>query len=177
LPRRYIAKIMRVLRKILLVSISILCLVGCDYTSKNVAKKELKDSTSHSYMYGNIQFVYAENSGGMLSLGSNLSEKTKLVIFKYSVSLMLLLLFVYTIATRRISKKTIIAFIFILSGGIGNLIDRFTNDGKVVDFIVMSIFNYHTGIFNLADMYVTIGVSLIIISTLLNKYYKPENAI
>lgn len=167
---------MRILRKIFLISLSIFLLVGCDYTSKKVAGSELKDLSSHSYLCGNVKFVYAENSGGMLSLGSKLSEEARLVIFKYSVALILLLLLVYTLVSKRISKKTIIAFIFILSGGIGNLIDRFTNDGKVIDFIVVSMFDYHTGIFNLADVYITIGVMLTIISTVFNKYHKAKNA-
>lgn len=167
---------MKVLRKIFLISLSIFLLVGCDYTSKKVAGSELKDLSSHSYLGGNVQFVYAENSGGMLGLGSKLSAETRLVIFKYSVALILSLLFVYMMVNKRISKETLIAFIFILSGGIGNLIDRFTNDGKVVDFIVLSMLDYHTGIFNLADVYITIGVTLTIISTAFNKYRKAKNA-
>jgi signal peptidase II len=161
---------MTILKKIIWVSLSIILLVGCDYTSKKVANNELKNLSSVSYLGGNLRFTYTENSGGMLSFGSTLSETMKLAIFKYFVTLLLLLLFIYTIINKNIRKKTIIAFIFILSGGIGNLIDRFTNDGKVVDFIILGIADYRTGIFNLADVYVTVGVILVVISNVLNKY-------
>ncbi len=166
---------MKFMRKILLVCLSIILLVGCDYTSKKIVKNELRDLSAHSYLGGGINLVYAENSGGMLGLGIGTSEKTKLIIFRYFVVLMLALLFIYTITNKRISKGSIIAFIFIFSGGIGNLIDRFTNNGRVIDFIVMRILNYHTGIFNLADLYITTGVVLLVFLSLLNKYYKPES--
>ena len=162
---------MRIMRKIVLISLSILCLVGCDYTSKKVAKNELKNMSIQSYLGGSLQFAYVENTGGVLGMGSNLSEKTRLVVFRYFVTLMLMLLFAYTIFKKGISKWTTISFVFILSGGIGNLIDRFTNEGKVIDFIIIGMFDYHTGIFNIADVYVTVGVLLVIISTASNKHY------
>jgi signal peptidase II len=168
---------MSIMRKILLVCLSIILLVGCDYSSKKVAKNELRDLSVHSYLGGKINLVYAENSGGMLSIGSGTPEKVKLVIFKYFVAFMLTLLFIYTITNKRIGKGAIIAFIYILSGGIGNLLDRFTNNGRVIDFIVINIYHYHTGIFNLADVYITTGVILIVLSSVLNKYYIPEKVV
>jgi signal peptidase II len=163
------------MKKILLICLCILCLVGYDYTSKRIAKNALKDLSVYSYLGGSIQFVYAENTGGMLSTGSKLPDKTRPIIYKYFVSLMLVLLFVFTIFKKGIIKWKTIALVLILSGGIGNLIDRFTNDGKVIDFIIISIFNYSTGIFNIADTYITVGVVLILISSFLNKYHKVES--
>jgi signal peptidase II len=57
----------------------------------------------------------------------------------------------------------------IISGGIGNLLDRVFNQGKVIDFIILSIGNIHTGIFNIADFYITSGVLLLIIFELFTK--------
>tara|TARA_B100000579_G_scaffold436231_1_gene461612 strand:- start:2266 stop:2742 length:477 start_codon:yes stop_codon:yes gene_type:complete len=50
----------------------------------------------------------------------------------------------------------------ILSGAIGNLIDRLLY-GKVVDFLDVMIGNFHWYIFNIADSSVTIGMILFII--------------
>ena len=50
----------------------------------------------------------------------------------------------------------------ILSGAIGNLIDRFLY-GKVVDFLDVMVGNFHWYIFNVADSAVTIGMVLFII--------------
>ena len=54
---------------------------------------------------------------------------------------------------------------FILAGGIGNLIDRATQNGLVTDFLNVGIGPVRTGIFNVADMAVTFGVIVFIIAT------------
>ena len=53
----------------------------------------------------------------------------------------------------------------ILSGAIGNLIDRLLY-GKVVDFLDFMIGNFHWYIFNIADSSVTIGMILFIIHSI-----------
>ena len=63
-----------------------------------------------------------------------------------------------------------IALLLVLSGGLGNLITRIGNDGKVIDFIVVELFGYHSGIFNIADIFVTIGVVILIVSSIYLKY-------
>ena len=54
-----------------------------------------------------------------------------------------------------------ISLSLIISGAIGNLIDRF-NHKAVVDFIDIHINAYHWPAFNLADSYITIGAFLYI---------------
>ena len=63
----------------------------------------------------------------------------------------------------------------ILSGAIGNLIDRIIH-GKVVDFMDFMIGDFHWYIFNVADSAVTIGMILFIYHSLLleKKTSKPE---
>ena len=52
--------------------------------------------------------------------------------------------------------------LFMLSGGIGNLIDR-SFRGHVIDFIVFYYENYSFYIFNFADSFITIGVLIYIL--------------
>lgn len=155
---------MRIMRRIILICLSIFCLVGCDYSSKNVAKSELKDKPTHAYLGGNVKLVYAENSGGMLSFGNRLPNNLRIIIFKIFVAIVICLLFFYTILKKGIRKGSLFALILIISGGVGNLIDRIMNEGKVVDFILLGVYNFHTGIFNIADVYVTTGIIILIIS-------------
>lgn len=152
-------------KKIILIIISICCLVGCDASSKYIAKKELKNQFGLSYLNGSIQLIYAENSGGMLSFGHELSGEFKYLIFQIFVSIMVVLLFLFLIIKKDLKKLQAVSLLLFLSGGLSNLIDRITNGGKVIDFMVVNLGSFHTGIFNIADIYITAGVILLIISS------------
>ncbi len=51
------------------------------------------------------------------------------------------------------------ALAFILGGAIGNLIDRFAY-GEVIDFLDFYWHNYHWPAFNIADSFITVGVTI-----------------
>ncbi len=53
----------------------------------------------------------------------------------------------------------------IAGGALGNFIDRFFS-GRVVDFIDIYIGPYHWPAFNLADSAITIGILIILVSSL-----------
>ena len=57
----------------------------------------------------------------------------------------------------------------IIGGGLGNLIDRLSNNFRVVDFINFGIGNVRTGILNVADMSVTFGVIILAIYSIHKK--------
>src|SRR5207249_7753307 len=50
----------------------------------------------------------------------------------------------------------------ILGGGLSNLLDRVAYGGYVVDFINLGIGSLRTGIFNAADVAITVGVLLVV---------------
>jgi signal peptidase II len=56
--------------------------------------------------------------------------------------------------------------LLILAGGFGNLYDRALNDGRVVDFMHFQLGPLETGVFNVADVAIMIGMfGFIFIST------------
>jgi signal peptidase II len=150
------------LLRLFIISVSILFLVGCDQTTKKIADTELKNQAK-TEIAGIITLQYVENDGGMLSLGNKLPQEIKFTIFILVVSLFLIFLFFYIIKAKQESLLKLLAFIFILSGGLGNLIDRVTNSGKVVDFIRVKLPLIESGIFNIADFYVTIGFIMLLL--------------
>ena len=60
----------------------------------------------------------------------------------------------------------------ILGGSLGNLFDRYYY-GAVPDFIDLNYNGYHWFIFNVADIFITIGIICLILGEFLN--YKKQN--
>ncbi len=164
---------MRTVKKIILICLSIFCLVGVDYYTKKIAVNELQGKSTLSYLHGGLKLSFVENSGGMLGLGDQLSKYMRFLVFGVLVAIVLAILFFYIIIKKGNSLLSIVALVLILSGGIGNLLDRAINHGKVIDFIILSIFNFHTGIFNIADFYVTTGVIILVISEIFKEKKSP----
>ena len=69
-----------------------------------------------------------------------------------------------------IKSKSIYAYLFalIIGGSLGNLFDRIYYYA-VPDFIDLHIGNYHWFIFNVADIFITLGISGLILVELLKK--------
>ena len=88
--------------------------------------------------------------------------------------LMVCLYLAYVLLTEELSKYESIALVMILSGGIGNLIDR-TLWGHVIDFIHFYYKNYSFYIFNFADTFITIGVMIYILDLLMVKLNSDGN--
>lgn len=68
-----------------------------------------------------------------------------------------------------------VALVLILSGALGNLIDRFVH-GAVVDFIHMHAWDYNFYVFNVADSAITVGVVMLLIDGLRDGGKSPKNA-
>ncbi len=64
------------------------------------------------------------------------------------------------------SLDTVVARSLVLSGGLGNLVDRIINDGRVIDFMNIGIGSLRTGIFNVADVCITVGVVVLVFQAL-----------
>lgn len=74
----------------------------------------------------------------------------------------------YAVRPRPGYHSSVAAVALLFAGGVGNLIDRVTSGGSVVDFINLGIGPVHTGIFNVADVAITVG-ALILLSAALRR--------
>ena len=52
----------------------------------------------------------------------------------------------------------------LVSGAVGNLIDRVRFDGLVIDFLNVGLGPLRTGIFNVADMAIMAGAALVVLA-------------
>ena len=88
--------------------------------------------------------------------------------------LLVCLYLVNVLISEELRKYETLALIMILSGGLGNLIDRVVW-GHVIDFIHFYYENYSFYIFNLADTFITIGVIIYILDLLAMKLVSNAN--
>lgn len=94
-----------------------------------------------------------------LPLGDALG-KWGIIVMITAISLWLLF---WLKKSERVFEAT--ALSLMLSGAVGNLIDRFVH-GAVVDFIHLHAFDYNFYVFNVADSAITIGVIMLLIDGL-----------
>ncbi|WP_457680377.1 signal peptidase II [Thermovibrio sp.] len=105
----------------------------------------------------------AENKGAAFSLFSNSSPFLR-ELFLIVVPLLVVLFIVYWGLFKVKDKFTSLSLGLILGGALGNLYDRLLY-GKVIDFIDFHYKNFHYPTFNLADVFVFLGVSLLILKS------------
>lgn len=150
------ATLPRTTRLILVTTILLSC-IGCDQATKTMATHSLKNTPPYLFFAGMLRLEYALNPGGFLSLGHNIPEPLRSNLFLGCNICTMFALMGYLIFRRNLDWKLFTALSFILAGGIGNLIDRISNNGLVTDFINVGIGPVRTGIFNIADMAVMFG--------------------
>jgi signal peptidase II len=126
--------------------------IGCDQATKELAERELKGSSSHSFLGGSVRLIFAENEGAFLGLGNTLSADARLWIFVIIVGAGLLGGLAYLLLKKKLPLDITLAGAVLVSGGLGNLIDRAFNDGRVIDFMQVGLGPLKTGIFNVADV-------------------------
>ena len=151
-------------RKLRLACVMLLlaCTVGCDQTSKHIARVGLSQAGSVTLPRGLGELRLAENPGSFMSLRALLPELARLTVFTLSVGVGLLVLFVYLTSRTQICVVRFVGLSLVMAGGLSNLLDRILRHGLVTDFATIRIGPFQTGIFNAADVLIMIGVSLII---------------
>ena len=129
-------------------------LIALDRVSKIAAVRAFGAGETKEFLFGLFQFRYVENTGAAFS--SFADNKIVLIVF---TSLVILLCLFMLMADKVKSKFIRVCLLMIVSGGIGNLIDRFAG-GYVVDFIEPLFMNF--AVFNVADMFITVGAFMLI---------------
>lgn len=159
MPRIFCFKIHRLCLSLVL----LLSTIGCDQITKTIARVCLS-FRSISYMGGFFRLQYIENPGGFLGIGSSLSPNARFWIFTVIVSLYLIGAARILIRKNDLNDLLTISLTLIAAGGVSNLIDRIAK-GTVTDFMNFGIGWFRTGIFNVADVAIMIGVALFLISS------------
>lgn len=102
-----------------------------------------------------LKFIYIKNTGAAFGM---FSGNTFMLIL---IAIVLIWYLIKEIKTNLNNRLSIISFSLVLGGALGNLIDRIFR-GYIVDYISFTLFNSEMAIFNMADIYITFGVLLLL---------------
>ena len=138
----------------MLVTFFIIVLVAIDQILKNLVSLNLKYATEVTIIPNLLDITYVENRGAAFGIFQN--QQCFFIVFAVAM----IIFFAYLIKYKNLTDKMfLVAAVLIISGGIGNLIDRLFL-GYVVDYIKLSFFS---PICNFADYCITFGTIVLII--------------
>lgn len=141
-------------------------IVAFDQITKYLAKTYLQ-SGAVTFIKGFVQFRYAENTGMAFSMFSG----ARWIFVGLTVVICAVGLW-YLFSDRCPNLWYYWSIGVIISGGIGNLIDRALY-GYVVDFIEPLFVDF--AIFNIADSAVTCGAAVLIINMVIDLFRKNDD--
>lgn len=145
--------------------------IGCDQITKTIVRNEISYQESIRFVNNHLTLTKVENSGAFLSLGDSFSNEIRFV-FLSLLPLAVLCFGLYFLLTKT-NMGRIYAFglCFVIGGGAGNLYDRLLH-GSVTDFLHINFGYFQTGVFNMADVSIMVGMLLIFL-----QLYKNRNAV
>jgi signal peptidase II len=148
-------------RALVFVAVLLAC-AGCDHATKQIAQDTLTRSHAFSLADVTVRLELAHNVGAFLSLGAGLSAGAR-NLFLLGLAPLALALVCWSVLRRGPSSGwSLVALGLLAGGGLANWLDRLLHDGAVTDFIRVSLGPLHTGIFNLADVWIVTGAVLLL---------------
>lgn len=133
-------------------------MIAADQFSKLFIVRHFALGQKMTIIPGFFQLTNVRNTGAGFSI---LTDQT---VFLSVVSAIAVIALIYLLGKEN-NKYIRITYLLIISGALGNLIDRIRL-GYVVDFLDFMIFGYDFPVFNVADSFITVGCILLILLNL-----------
>jgi signal peptidase II len=158
----------------------LLCLLlagtaGCDRVTKHFAVTALAGAPHQSFLADTVRLQYHENPGAFLAVGATWSPAARTGMFQFGNALFLAAAG-FLAARYRWSSVARYGLVLFLAGGLSNLTDRIAIGG-VIDFLNIGIGPLRTGIFNVADVAILAGVSMVLWEVLRSSYTSTVSTI
>ena len=153
----------------ILISTIVSLSIAFDQFSKVWVRNNFENYSEKNLIGEFFTLIKVENTGAFLGMGSELSEIPRIILLIVLPVVVLISITIYTYIEKTLDKISIIGFSLIIGGGIANIFDRIVY-GSVTDFLYINLGGiFKTGIFNIADLSVTTGMILILISSFKRK--------
>jgi len=163
--------------RVIYILVVLAVILGADQFSKALVRKQIPFYTAKSYLHNHFFIERAENTGAFLSMGDSVSKPVRIILLNVVPLLLVLGALGYVMYKTNLNNTVLVAIILMIGGGLGNIYDRIIH-GSVTDFLYIDLGGvFHTGVFNVADLCITVGISIIIIRSWVVRHPAAEEAI
>ena len=163
-------------RKYWVLLIILVWIISVDQWTKYSVDKGLPLHHAVPVVKGFFNLTHVRNPGGAFGiLGGEKGGIGSLLFVIVSLNAIGVILFFF-FKTKEDEEILSLAFSLVLSGAIGNLLDRFRY-GEVIDFFDFQISSFHWPAFNIADSAITVGIGLILLNLFRGVHKKDTKAL
>jgi len=142
--------------------------VVVDQITKAIITAEIPHLGTRPVIPGFFSLTLVHNRGAIFGLGSRTSNPVLTVLLMAAALAALGLVIYYFFKTPSDERLTKVSLSLILAGALGNQIDRLIR-GYVVDFLDFYVKSQHWPFFNVADLCISVGAVLLLISLIRRK--------
>lgn len=158
-------------RKYWVLIVVCLLVLFLDQWTKLIVQRSLSLYQRIEVIHGFFNLVHVRNTGGAFGIfggeGGGVGSLFFVVVSVVAIGSILILL----IRLKEDEMIISLSLSFILSGAVGNLIDRLWH-GEVVDFLDFYVSSYHWPAFNIADSAICVGIGLMILALFVKDHKK-----
>ncbi|MEG0283996.1 MAG: signal peptidase II [Erysipelotrichales bacterium] len=148
-------------------SIIVLGLLILDQVSKYIVSTNMALYDKIEVIKNFFSIYYIRNKGAAFSM-----LEGRMIVFLIGTIIGIVLVYFFYKDAK--TKTSYVATSMLLAGILGNFIDRLRFQ-EVIDFLSFKIFDYNFAIFNFADVFVCVGVALLIIDFILVERRKKHD--
>lgn len=149
------------MRRVIVAAVAALLFL-MDRLSKMALSELLIAGSPREVIGSTLQLVRSENRGGLFGLFQGSAPLLAIL----SLGVVIALVAVHEREGRRQPTALTLATGLLIGGALGNLVDRITL-GYVLDFIDLGVGNLRFWTFNVADMGISVGIAIMLISAVL----------
>ncbi len=161
-------------KKIVYILIIVVSIFACDQIVKSIVRKNVEYHKQTEVVGKYLILTKVENTGAFLGMGDSIPRPLYLFLMIVLPLAAIGYGLYFLIKKSDVSKLMIISISFIIGGGLGNIFDRILY-GSVTDFLYFDFVIFHTGIVNIADIFVTFGFFIILFEAYVLKGKKKTN--
>jgi signal peptidase II len=139
-----------------------IALLVADCATKRAVESRLELGIPKPVVGETVRFTLSYNTNAAMGFQVG-GEKRRIVLSAMTIAALIVLGVLYH-RTRPADRLRVIGVALVAGGALGNLIDRVRSSAGVVDFIDVGVSNVRFWTFNVADMGITIGAILLMLT-------------